>query len=198
MTNNAYAILKGKYLQILPSKNMQEAISFVLKFLSLLLLWKVVFFVTWRNEGLLNAYNQFSLEVINVILICCSALLEFMGYTTEVISAERLVRIKGTLGVSVGEPCIGYEVTAIFMGLIVASKGRWTKKAWFLPFGVLVIYVLNLFRISALAMLVTINPVIWEINHKFVFSIIVYLAIFLLWRFWLRLNLISSAKQQVS
>ena len=80
MTNNAYAILKGKYLQILPSKNMQEAISFVLKFLSLLLLWKVVFFVTWRNEGLLNAYNQFSLEVINVILICCSALLEFMGY----------------------------------------------------------------------------------------------------------------------
>ena len=51
MTNNAYAILKGKYLQITQSKNQQEALYFVLKFLSLFLLWKVVFFVIWRNEA---------------------------------------------------------------------------------------------------------------------------------------------------
>lgn len=164
-----------------------KGLHFVLKFLALFLLWKIAFYCIWRSPNLLENYNQFSLHVIQYILIFSGHLLELAGYTVEIIANERIVRIKNTLGVSVGEPCIGYEVTAIFVGLILSSNGSWKTKAWYITFGTFVISFLNLLRIGALAILVTIDQRIWEINHKFIFTLVVYFFIFLLWNNWIKI-----------
>lgn len=166
-----------------------DKVVFVVRMGLLLLGWEVAFHFIWHNPAWLDAYNAMSLDVIGFILSCCAVILEFFQFEIEIESATRILRLKDTIGVTVGEPCIGYEVTALFAALIISFKGSPLRKLWFIPLGITIIYVLNLLRICALALLVTINQQIWELNHKLVFTVIVYSAIFLLWKLWLKLNL---------
>jgi exosortase/archaeosortase family protein len=168
--------------------------SFLLIFGSLILSWEVFFHYVWNNQILLNAYNNFSIEVIHVILYCCQIGFELFGITTEVNLEERILRLPNTIGVTVGEPCIGYEVSALFSGLIISLKGSSIKKLWFIPFGIISIFLLNLLRISALALLVNINQTIWELNHKLIFSLIIYTFIFTLWRYWIKNETLKQNK----
>ena len=139
------------------------------------------------------AYKAFTMNVINMILVHTSYLLELFSYDTEIIAGDRLVRIVDTVGVSVGEPCIGYGVITFFIALIVSFPGPWSKKIWFIPLGVLVIYLANLSRISLLAVSVQYDGSLWELNHKFLFKIVVYGIVFLLWSRWVKM-----VKQEMS
>ncbi len=163
----------------------EKMLVFLFRMGILIVGWEVIFHIVWHNEYLLAGYNSFSLVVIDFILHCCAFLLELFQYDIEIDSVNRILRLKNTIGVTVGEPCIGYEVTALFTALIISCKGSITKKLWFIPLGVAIIYLLNLIRICALALLVTINQEIWELNHKLIFTVIIYTGIFLIWQYWL-------------
>ena len=189
--------MRAILLRILESKSskylnwflkFENAIVFVFRMGILILFWEISFHFVWHNQFLLESYNKFSLAVIEIILHHCAFLLDLFEFNVEIDPVNRILRLRNTSGVEIGEPCIGFEVTALFTALIISFKGSLTKKIWFIPLGVLVIYILNLIRISVLALLVTINPEIWELNHKFIFTIIVYSFIFMMWRYWLQLN----------
>jgi len=166
----------------------ENIIVFLFRIGVLILSWKVIFHFVWHSEYLLESYNKFSLLVIDFIPYCCAYLLELLQYNIEVDSANRIVKIKETIGVTVGVSCIGYEITALYTALIISFKGPISKKMWFIPLGVLMIYILNIFRICALAIMVTINQKIWELNHKLIFTVIIYSFIFIVWRYWLKIN----------
>lgn len=163
-----------------------KVINFLLKIGLLILLWKVLFFVIWRNPYLLNLYNQLSLVVIDLFLNATAGIMSLLGEEMEIDHLLRIVRIKGTSGVTVGEPCIGYEIDAFFLALILSSNGNLTSKIWFSIFGLTLLVFVNLLRIIVLTYLVEINPWLWEVNHKFVFSIVVYSVLFLLWHLWIQ------------
>jgi hypothetical protein len=91
-------------------------------------IWKLFYYITWHDETLLASYRAFSLDVINVILAHTSYLLELLSYQTETVAENRLVRIIGTVGVTVGEPCIGYGIITFFIALIISYPGSWQKK----------------------------------------------------------------------
>jgi len=167
----------------------KDLITFLFRFGVLVFLWQLFFHFVWHTESWLATYDAFNLLVIDFILESCSSLLDLFQYHTEVDSINRIVRLQGTPGVTVGEPCIGYDITALFIALIMSCRGSIKKKLWFIPLGVVIILFLNILRICALALLVTISPEIWELNHVFIFTIIVYICIFLLWRKWLQISL---------
>ena len=79
---------------------------FILKLGFIYLIWKLFYYTVWYNEAMMIAYKAFTMNVINMILVHTSYLLEFFSYDTEIIAGNRLVRIVDTVGVSVGEPCI--------------------------------------------------------------------------------------------
>ena len=166
----------------------EKILSFLFKIGAFLLGWKVLFHFVWNDPYWLSAYNAFSLIVIEFILHCCAFLLEVFQYNVEIDSVDRILRLKGTIGVTVGEPCIGFEVMSLFVALILSCRGAIIKKIWFIPLGVAIIYSLNLLRICALALLVRIDPAIWELNHKVIFSLIVYSFIFIMWSYWIKIN----------
>jgi exosortase/archaeosortase family protein len=164
----------------------QANLLFLFKFALLFVLWKMFFFLTWRVPEMLDWYNSVSLDVIAVLVDCAYWLMTALGESMEVDSELRIVRIIGTNGVTVGEPCIGYEVNAIFIALILSTQGKLMQKLLFLIGGLFVLVFLNVARISALAYLVEINPWLWEVNHKFIFSIVIYSVLFGLWHLWLK------------
>ncbi len=173
-------------------ENHRSKVIFFTRFLLLWVLWKSFFFVTWRTPSLLIWYNNFSLDVISFLLDGTYLLMTFLGENMEMDYSNRIVRIAETPGVTVGEPCIGFDVNAIFIGLILSATGKAINKVWFIISGIVTLVSLNIIRIAALAYLVEINPWLWEVNHKFVFSVVIYLFLFILWHFWLKYFSINS------
>ena len=98
------------------------------------------------------------------------------------IESTRIVKIIGTSGVTVGEPCVGFDIMALFVGLILSAAMNIKKKLAYIALAIIIINGLNVLRISALAVLVQFDPYLWELNHKFIFTIIVYLVMFSFWR----------------
>lgn len=177
--------LRNEPMMFLIKRN-SKVLKFLLKIGFLIFLWKVLFFVIWRNPFLLNLYNQFSLVVIDLFLNAAAGIMSILGEEMEIDHLLRIVRIKGTSGVTVGEPCIGYEIDAFFLALIISSTGKLSNKVWFSIFGLFLLVFVNLLRIITLTYLVEINPWLWEVNHKFVFSVVVYSVLFILWHLWIK------------
>jgi len=158
---------------------------FLIRFAILYTLWELAFHIVWQSPNLMASYRHFSIWVIGGILQHTDMLLSSLGYATEIDVPTRVIRLVGTGGVTVGEPCIGFGVMALFLGLIVAYPSFLSKKLWFIPLGLMVIYSINLIRIALLCVWSDINPLIWEFNHKFLFKTVVYSVIFGLWCVWL-------------
>lgn len=161
--------------------------TFLARLLLCYLVWKIGFSIIWRFPELSEAYRAFALFIINGILYSTAFVLEVLGYPIEIEWSSRLVKIVGTVGVTIGEPCIGLGVMALFCALIVAYPKHFYKKLWFLPLGLLLIYSLNILRISLLAIMVKFDPALWELNHKFIFKIVIYIVVLLLWDRWMKL-----------
>jgi exosortase family protein XrtF len=94
--------------------------------------------------------------------------------------------------VGVGRPCNGLELFVLFAGFIIAFPGNSRNKLWFIPAGILLIHFVNVLRVAALAV-IQLNWHSWlEFNHKYTFTVLVYMLIFCLWMLWM--NRFSKTK----
>jgi exosortase family protein XrtF len=96
------------------------------------------------------------------------------------------VTMQGQPAVLVGDPCNGLALYALFAGFVLAYPGAGRRKVWFIPLGVLAIYLLNVLRVAALAL----NHTYWyhtvAFNHHYTFTFVAYGAIIGLWHLWVR------------
>lgn len=86
--------------------------------------------------------------------------------------------------VHVGIPCNGIETMGIICCIIIAYEATYLQKLWFLLFNFIVIFFLNALRIAALTALVFEKNQSFDVNHKFIFNIILYgilLTFFAIW-----------------
>lgn len=97
-----------------------------------------------------------------------------------------LVLMSGEPSVIVGPPCDGLVLYALFGGFVLAFPGPWSRKAWFIPCGVLLIWSLNVLRVAALAVNYHYSHETVAFNHHFTFTFVVYGVIFGLWILWVR------------
>ncbi|HCS20721.1 MAG TPA: exosortase family protein XrtF [Bacteroidetes bacterium] len=106
--------------------------------------------------------------------------------------AERpavLVNYLGSPAVELFEGCNGVAVAILFFAFVFAFKGRWSDLLWFVPAGLVVIHAFNLLRLSLLIHLSHNNSTLFHFLHKYLFTLIIYAAVFLLWVLWVRLAL---------
>jgi exosortase/archaeosortase family protein len=57
---------------------------------------------------------------------------------------------------------------------------------WFVPTGLLIIHVVNLARIGLLFFVAEYQPDFMYFTHKYFFTAILYIIIFLLWMIWVK------------
>ena len=87
-------------------------------------------------------------------------------------------------GIWVGDECNGFKLFSIFSVFIIAFPGKIKNKLWYLPLGLIIIHFVNVLRIMALIMINNYYPRYLDFNHLYTFTIIVYVAIFILWYIW--------------
>ncbi len=84
----------------------------------------------------------------------------------------------------VGEECSGLVLFALFTGFIVCYPGDWRNKCWYIPLGILLIFMLNILRMVALSVNFKYYKSSFAFNHHVTFTYTVYAFIFLLWVVW--------------
>ena len=97
-----------------------------------------------------------------------------------------LVLMAGEQSVVVGVPCNGLVLYALFAGFVLAFPGPWAHKAWFIPAGIALIWLLNVGRVAALAINHHYAHQTVDFNHHYTFTFVVYACIFGLWMLWAR------------
>lgn len=154
---------------------------FILKATGLYVLWFLLY------ELWLHPNHELDLWVIDNIIQISTNILEFVGYVTIHFPYDKFYRtlgVDGTVGVWVGDSCNGLSVVALFSGFIIAFPGDWRKKLLYIPFGIITIHLLNIIRISLLAIILKHAPETLEFNHTYTFTTLLYTYVFLMWYFW--------------
>ncbi|MCC2547242.1 exosortase family protein XrtF [Hymenobacter sp. BT175] len=119
------------------------------------------------------------------IAAASAATLRLFGFDASIHGLDsHLLLIASQPVVTVGNPCNGLVLYALFTGFILAFPGAWRHKLWFIPAGVASIYLLNIIRVVALAINHHYSHHTVEFNHHYTFTFIVYGWILLLWMWW--------------
>jgi exosortase family protein XrtF len=86
--------------------------------------------------------------------------------------------------IAVNRSCSGFKQILQFVLLMLVFPGSWKRKLWFVPLGVVIVYLINIFRIVGLSVVIITLPEHWDFSHDYVFSPFFYVVIFMLWVWW--------------
>lgn len=125
-----------------------------------------------------------------------SRLISFAGWETTTednkLRPSTFVVHDGRRILSVYEGCNGVNVVIIFVAFVIAFGPLRIVTLWFLTGGIVLIYLVNLARIWFLFFVSLELPNYLYFTHKYLFTGMIFLVVFVLWILWVRL---ASAKR---
>jgi exosortase/archaeosortase family protein len=104
-----------------------------------------------------------------------------MAITTD---ENKVIYFQNNGYIGINESCSGVKPILQFVLLMLLFPGPWKHKAWFIPMGIVILHLTNLFRISGLAVVTITAPQYWDFAHDNLFRPFFYVVIFFLWVWW--------------
>jgi exosortase/archaeosortase family protein len=152
---------------------------FLLKAIGLYLLWYVIYDLWQKKVGDVDNWIVDSLVYFSVNIL---EAFDYMLYVDH-----HVLGIHGAgINVFIGPTCNGLELYALFAGFVLIFEGSWKHKLWFIPLGIIILYFFNVIRILALVF----NGYYFEewlqFNHKYTYTIVMYVITFIGWMIWVK------------
>lgn len=94
--------------------------------------------------------------------------------------------IQNKLVAGIAEGCNAISIKILFIAFVVAFSKSFKKTLFFIVFGLITIYLMNVIRIIVLIICIYHFPKYTEPLHSYIFPGIIYSAVFLLWMFWVK------------
>ncbi|MDI1355048.1 MAG: archaeosortase/exosortase family protein [bacterium] len=167
---------------------MQQAKSASGAFIKFILLAAALYLsLFFSHQFIVRRYTYYDQHFIGSIIESADFFLNLFGYHTFTILQDRdvqVIGIDGSTGVWVGSNCNAISLFSLFVVFILAYPGPIKHKVWFIPLGIILIHIANIFRVVALAMIAFHAPSYLNFNHTYTFTFLVYLFIFGLWMLW--------------
>lgn len=110
-------------------------------------------------------------------------LLQFFGSDIQQLDNNVLRHANG-VSVRIVWSCTGLKQAYIFVCIIAFYAGNLKKKLWYIPLGLLVVYLVNIVRISAITALVESFPDQFVMLHEYLFKYLFYAILFGMWVIW--------------
>lgn len=118
------------------------------------------------------------------IAVVTQSILNAFGYDIKMYSNNVLEHVVSKNGVWVIWGCTGIKQAYIFFCIIAFYSGPWKHKLWYIPLGVVFVYLFNIFRIVLIMMIIDKHPNQFNLWHEHILKYVFYLMIFVLWVFW--------------
>ena len=88
----------------------------------------------------------------------------------------------GAVYVSAG--CSGFKQFLQWIVLMVFFPGPWKQKLWFIPLGLVMVHLVNIFRIDVLVIILDYYPQHWHFTHDWILRPFFYVVMFGMWVIW--------------
>jgi exosortase family protein XrtF len=163
----------------------KPSILFLLKFLGLYFIGNIIY------GAYIHSYYPGVDPVTATVTKQAAFLLDAMGWPTDVTEqlkkATAIISFEGKSILAVFEGCNGINVMIIHAAFLLAF-GPYTKPLlWFIPAGLVVVHIFNLARIFLLFFVSIEMPRFMYFTHKYFFTAILYVVVFVMWIIWLRI-----------
>jgi exosortase/archaeosortase family protein len=124
-----------------------------------------------RNFLVHQLFNQ-STYILNNIL------------NITIYTEPNVIITKNGIRLLLGESAAGLKQMCQFAILILFFSGQWKHKAWFIPVGIIILHLTNIFRIVCLVIIAMHWPGQIHYAHDNWLRILYYIVIFGLWLVW--------------
>jgi exosortase/archaeosortase family protein len=91
---------------------------------------------------------------------------------------------KNGIRLLLGESASGLKQMCQFVILILFFSGSWKHKAWFIPAGIIILHITNVFRVMCIVVIAMHWPQQIHYAHDNWLRILYYIVIFVLWLIW--------------
>lgn len=106
------------------------------------------------------------------------------GLGVEAVANGRSIELAQALGIRIVDGCNGLATIGLFAGFVLAFPGSTRRRLLFIPFGIGVIYLANVVRVSLLAGLQVHWSPAFEFVHNMSAPAFFHLIVFGLWVLW--------------
>ena len=168
-------------------KPYEGVIYFVVILLVSHFLWK--FTVTGDESGDLVTFFGLNISQPFIFMSRHTAgivhsILNFLGYHTTLSSGNIIRHDQSLNAVQIVWACTALKQAYIFFCIIAFYRGPWQHKLWYIPLGLIGVYVFNIFRISFITAIVDQHPQSFDLWHEHILKYAFYGMIFILWVIW--------------
>ncbi len=165
----------------------RSVIRFVVLFLGTYLVLTIIYsvYLTLSRDGIYPPDY-----ITNLVAKQSSALLNGFGVDANVVPHESQPTMKlfveGNYLARIIEGCNAVSIIILFIAFIISFAEKWKKTLLFIFGGAVLIYAVNIIRISILAIALHKYPQHEGVLHGVVFPGIIYGMVFILWMLWVR------------
>ena len=162
----------------------KPTIFFLVKFIGIYVVANLIYGV------FVTAYSPGPDPVTREVTVHTSAALRLCGWTTTFTdnktkpTTELILEDKSILAIYEG--CNGINVMIIFVAFLIAFGPITRTLWWFIPLGLAILHLVNLIRIALLFWVAIYLPDFMYFTHKYLFTAILYVVVFLLWVVWVK------------
>ncbi|MCR9154843.1 MAG: exosortase family protein XrtF [Bacteroidetes bacterium] len=174
-------------------KEFRPTILFLVKFLGIYLIGSALYGVYIANY---DANNELD-PITRWVTYQCANTANVFGYEYAVLEDDHMnwnseeeqtfdsLWLNSDYAISVEEGCNGINIMILFIAFVVGFGGKLLNMLIFIPSGLLFIHLANLGRLMLLSLLnVEFDGRGFHFFHKYGFTAVLYLAILILWYFW--------------
>jgi len=180
-------------------KNLSEEIHKIIKKYKLYVLKDVIIFIIitltihytyryWANSThywpIENQMNLAHEEVSQIVFNQSVWLIDHVLKIPISNDDDRIIHFQNNGFIAINQGCSGLKPILQFLLLLLIFPGPWKHKAWFIPMGIVIVHLTNLFRITGLAVVTITVPDYWDFAHDNLFRPFFYVVIFFLWVWW--------------
>jgi exosortase/archaeosortase family protein len=158
----------------------KDLTRFIVTSLGIFVAWYLLYDLWILPDGRVD--HALSLHIIAM----AKGILELKGY--DIITYARVITLPGANGIEMVDGCNGIEALGLFVGFVVAFKGTWKNRAWVIPLGLVLIYLVNIVRVVVLVITQKHAPSIFTVTHDYSTTAIFYIVIFAMWVWWSKLS----------
>lgn len=164
-------------------KELRPAIRFVIIFVALYLVLNVLYGL-W-----IKSYGNYPDPVTVIVTRQTSAILNLLSEQTTTLPKPGTASVSILEGMrnalNVYEGCNGINVMIVFVAFIFAFGGAARKMVWFIPLGIILIYLINLVRVLGLFYVAQYWKEYFYYIHKYAFTAFIYGFVLILWWWWI-------------
>ncbi|MCC6833835.1 MAG: exosortase family protein XrtF [Cytophagales bacterium] len=140
----------------------------------------------------ITSYGHHADAITNLITRQTSIMLNLVGEETTINPSEDKPSVaimkNGQKVIGVYEGCNSINVMIVFVAFVAAFKGSVKQRVWFVPLGLGIIYLTNLLRVALLYFVAEYWSHYFYYFHKYLFTAFIYLIVFVLWLWWMKLT----------